>query len=76
MNDFAQWIKEVLVERPIMVSDNPDFNNASWEQFNTEIAGYVLPGDDGEKVIFVKLRDEAGNTSRVVTAKINLKRSF
>jgi len=26
MNDFAQWIKEVLVERPIMVSDNPDYD--------------------------------------------------
>jgi hypothetical protein len=60
----------------MMIADNPDFTNASWESYQGEIAGYTLPGDDGEKILFLKLRDEAGNISRIVTAKINLKRAF
>jgi hypothetical protein len=60
----------------MMISDNPEFANASWEQFKPKLQDYVLPGEDGEKTIFIKLRDEPGNVSRVVSAKINLKRSF
>ena len=60
----------------MMIGDNPDFTNASWEPFKPSIPDYILPGDDGEKVIFIRLRDEPGNISRVVSAKINLKRSF
>jgi hypothetical protein len=60
----------------MMISNNPDFSGCSWEPYKKEIRNYVLPGDDGEKILFVKLRDEPGNVSRVVTAKINLKRSF
>jgi hypothetical protein len=60
----------------MMIGNDPDFSNATWVPYQQAIEGYPLPGDDGEKVIFLKLRDEAGNTSRVVTAKINLKRSF
>lgn len=60
----------------MMIGDNPAFNNASWITFQTILAGYELPGEDGQKVLFIKLRDEAGNVSKIVTAKINLKRSF
>jgi len=60
----------------MMISNNPDFSGCNWEPYKKEIRNYVLPGDDGEKILFVKLRDEPGNVSRVVTAKINLKRSF
>ncbi len=60
----------------MMVSDNPEFTNSSWEPFRTTVSNYELTGDDGEKILFIKLKDEPGNISRVATAKINLKRSF
>lgn len=60
----------------MMISNTPDFAGATWEPFKSVIPNFILPGDDGEKTIFIKLRDEPGNTSRVVSAKINLKRSF
>ncbi len=60
----------------MMISTKPDFTDANWEPFKNEMPGFILPGDDGEKILFLKLRDEPGNVSRVVTAKINLKRSF
>ncbi len=60
----------------MMISDNPSFNDSSWETFMPTIANFVLPGEDGEKNLFIKLRDEAGNVSRVVATKINLKRTF
>ncbi len=60
----------------MMISHNADFTGAAWEPFKQTIPDYTLPGDDGEKTIFIKLRDEPGNTSRTVSSKINLKRSF
>lgn len=60
----------------MMIGHNPDFTGAAWEPFKQVISNYTLPGEDGEKIIFIKLRDEPGNTSRIVSAKINLKRSF
>jgi hypothetical protein len=60
----------------MVISDNPDFTNSSWKPYTRKIEEYILPGEDGEKVIFVKLRDEPGNESRIASAKINLKRSF
>lgn len=60
----------------MMIGNNSDFSDTAWVPYQQEVESYTLPGDDGEKVIFLKLRDEAGNTSRVATAKINLKRSF
>ena len=60
----------------MMIGNSPDFGNATWESFTGEIPDYILPGEDGEKILFLKLRDEPGNISRVVSSKINLKRSF
>ncbi|MCG8311423.1 MAG: hypothetical protein MI975_28805 [Cytophagales bacterium] len=86
INDGAEWTNhnekkvnlfidaEGAVE--MMVSDNPGFSNSSWEPFKKSISNYELPGEDGEKILFVKLKDEPGNVSKVATAKINLKRTF
>ena len=60
----------------MMMSDTPGFENASWQPFKPSILDFILPGDDGEKVLFIKLKDEIGNISRISSAKINLKRSF
>ena len=86
INDGAEWTnhteKKINLSidaegaNEMMVSDNPGFNNSSWEPFNSTITSYELPGEDGEKILFIKLKDEPGNMSKVATAKINLKRSF
>jgi tRNA threonylcarbamoyladenosine modification (KEOPS) complex Pcc1 subunit len=58
------------------IGTDPTLKSVSWEPYNTEIRSYVLPGDDGEKIIFIRFRDEAGNESAVISSKVNLKRSF
>jgi len=60
----------------IMISDNPNFTGASWQPYSAAIMDHILPGEDGEKIVFIKLRDEIGNVSRPASAKINLKRTF
>ena len=60
----------------IMICDNANFDGAKWEPYKTEIDDYVLPGDDGEKILYLRTRDEAGNISNIAQAKINLKRAF
>ncbi len=60
----------------IMISDNPTFTSGNWLPFSATISDHILPGEDGEKIIFIQLRDEIGNLSRPASAKINLKRSF
>lgn len=86
IDDGAEWTnhaeKKVTLSivaegaNEMMISDKPSFKDSSWETFESTIANYELPGEDGEKVLFIKLRDEPGNVSKVVTAKIILKRSF
>jgi hypothetical protein len=58
------------------ISTEPSPKSDSWEPFKSEVSGFVLPGDDGEKIIFIWFRDEAGNVSAVMSSKVNLKRSF
>lgn len=86
INDGAEWTnhaeKKVSLAidaegaMDMMVSDNPGFTNSSWQPFSASINAYELPGEDGEKMIFIKLKDETGNVSKTSSAKINLKRSF
>jgi hypothetical protein len=60
----------------MMISMDPGFEGAIWENFRESVKDFQLPGDDGEKVIFVRFRDKAGNISPPVSGKVNLKRSF
>jgi len=86
INDGAEWTnhaeKKVNITvdaegaNEMMVSNNPTFADASWEPYKKTISDFELPGEDGEKFVFIKLKDEPGNISKVATAKINLKRSF
>ena len=57
----------------MMISSNPDFSDAKWEKYNQQ-RKFMLPGQDGEKEIFVKFQDEAGNTSPASSDKIILDR--
>jgi tRNA threonylcarbamoyladenosine modification (KEOPS) complex Pcc1 subunit len=54
----------------------PSLRNANWIPFKTEVEDFELSGNDGEKFIFIRFRDEAGNVSAVISSKVNLKRSF
>ena len=86
INDGAEWTNDAEKKVNIaldaegademMMSNTPGFENSSWLPFKSTISDYVLPGEDGEKILFLKLKDEIGNVSRISTAKINLKRSF
>ena len=86
INDGAEWTnhREKQVNLSIgangaiemMISDTPEFSNSSWQSFEPIISNFELQGEDGEKILFLKLRDEPGNVSKVGTSKINLKRSF
>ena len=86
INNGAEWTNHVEKKvnlsidsegtNEMMISDNPGFNNSSWEPFNSTVTNYKLSGEDGEKTPFIKLKDDAGNVSKVATAKIKLKRSF
>jgi hypothetical protein len=58
------------------IDTDPSLKNASWVPYKSEITGFVLPGEDGEKTIFIRFRDEAGNISTTISSKVNLKRSF
>ena len=60
----------------MMISTKPTFEDASWENYKPSVENFQLPGEDGEKIIFVKFKDQAGNISPPISSKVNLKRSF
>ncbi len=60
----------------LFVSFDPEFKEGRWQSFSPDINDIVLPGDDGEKKIYIRLKDEAGNISKPATSSINLKRAF
>jgi hypothetical protein len=60
----------------MMISTEPSFDGAIWENYQSSVKAFKLPGEDGEKIIFVKFKDHAGNVSPPISAKVNLKRSF
>lgn len=55
----------------MIISENSDFSGASWENFSTS-KDYELSQGDGEKTIYMKLKDQAGNESDSISKKINL----
>ncbi len=60
----------------MMISESATFENAAWQAFQGMIPDFTLSGDDGEKTLYIQLRDEAGNISQPAFDKIKLKRSF
>ncbi len=58
------------------VDHDPAFTNSKWQKFSNKVEDFTLSGDDGEKTVFILLKDEAGNVTNQNSAKINLKRSF
>lgn len=48
----------------MMISSNADFNSAEWEAYSSTKAWSISSGD-GEKVVYIKFKDGAGNISSV-----------
>ena len=60
----------------MMISLAGNFDGAEWISYQEKVEDFILPGEDGEKNIFVRFKDETGNVSPPLSAKVNLKRSF
>ena len=54
-------------------SNNPTtLRNIAWEKFNPVRADWTLLPGDGEKTVYAMFRDQAGNSTEMVTSKIKL----
>lgn len=86
INNGAEWTnsKEKKVSLKLNADDahqmkiaiDKQFETAKWEPFTREINDFVLPGEDGQKELWVIFKDEAGNLSDPINASIKLKREF
>jgi hypothetical protein len=59
----------------MMVSTQADFKDGQWRPYARQI-DFILPGDDGDKQLFIRFRDKAGNISTTVSSIVKLKRTF
>jgi hypothetical protein len=58
----------------MMISNNKDFKDAKWQRYEPYLYNWKLDGEDGEKQVFAKFRDRAGNETQPVVANIILDR--
>ncbi len=56
------------------VGNKSDLSDAQWKNYQSYLNDYILPGDDGEKVVYAQFKDEAGNATLIVEDKIILDR--
>lgn len=54
----------------MMVSNDPTFTGVTWQQYEPFMQYWTLDGDDGDKTVYVKYKDIAGNE---VTANSSIK---
>jgi hypothetical protein len=59
----------------MQISDNPQFRNARWLPYSNKNTNWQLPGEDGEKTVDIRYKDEAGNITETVSDKIVLDRT-
>lgn len=58
----------------MMIANDKDFTNAKWQRYEMFLPRWTLDGEDGEKKIFVKFKDRAGNQTPFITSTIILDR--
>lgn len=58
----------------MMLSNSSDFSSARWQRYSDVNMSYILAGEDGQKTVYIKYKDNAGNISEVKTATIKLDR--
>lgn len=56
------------------ISNLPDIESSPWEKISNKKLNWILPGEDGEKRVYVQYKDEGENESAVVFDKITLDR--
>lgn len=66
----AQSIPVPTVDQMIF-SQNPDFSGASWQAYAAS-ADFTLTSGDGNKTVYAKFKDQAGNESTITSASILL----
>lgn len=57
------------------ISNSPNIESADWEKISNKKLNWILPGEDGEKRVYVQYKDEGENVSAVVFDKIVLDRT-
>jgi hypothetical protein len=60
----------------MMIGNTPAFESGQWIDYSEELTDYTLSQGDGEKIVFIRFKDETGNISPPIFAKVTLKRSF
>jgi hypothetical protein len=66
---------EAAGARQMMVSRFPNLDGAEWKEFQTDYGQINLGNDEGEKKVYVKLKDKYGNTTPIIEASIFLDRT-
>ena len=56
----------------MIVSNNPDLRGAEWQPYRYLLPSWTFDVTDGEKTVYVKFRDEAGNETEIKSDKIIL----
>ena len=66
------WSNKDALE--MMISNYIDFRNSKWIKYDLLYHNWILEGDDGEKTVYLKLRDRALNETIVTYDKVILDR--
>lgn len=56
------------------ISNNPQFDSARWQPYRVLLQDWILEGDDGDKTVYVKFKDNFGNATKPISASIILDR--
>lgn len=59
----------------MMIANNSSFSEARWRPFSTAVTSWEVDEADGEKTVYIKFRDKAGNESEVMSDQITLDRT-
>ena len=74
--DKLVLLKLVAKEARLMqISNIPDFRSSHWEGYSPKNKNWNLSGLDGEKIVYVRFKDGAGNISPIYQDNILLDRS-
>ncbi|MDW7690756.1 hypothetical protein R9C00_21640 [Flammeovirgaceae bacterium SG7u.111] len=74
--DKVVLVKVKSKEAKLMqISNSDDFKHSRWQSYSPKNFNWVLAGDDGNKQVFVRFKDEAGNISIPVADSIHLDRT-
>lgn len=69
---FVELRLEAIGATFMMVSNSLDFANARWEAFREVVPKWRLVGENGEKTIYVRFKDQHGNETGIYKATIIL----